>query len=73
MIAARPDGILCGEEDTAAVDVHLLRFLEQAGVHAQDYESARTTITQAADLLGVSAACLGHSIWLCMSGGGRTR
>ena len=61
--------ILCGEEETAAVDVHLLRFLEQAGVRAQDYESARTTITQAAGLLGVSVACLDHSIWMYMSRG----
>jgi hypothetical protein len=65
--------ILCGEDDTAAVDVHLLRFLGQAGVVAHDYEQARRVITGAASLLGVSAARLDHSIWLYMSKAGRTR
>lgn len=64
--------ILCGEEDTAAVDVHLLRFLERAGVETHDYEEARATIAQAASLLGVSAARLDHSIWTYMSRAGRT-
>ncbi len=36
--------ILCGEQDTAAVDVHLMRFLERAGVHVTSYEQARVVI-----------------------------
>jgi hypothetical protein len=64
--------ILCGEENTAAIDVHLLRFLEQAGVHPCDYDHAREVLTGAAELLGVSAACLDHSIWTHMSKAGRT-
>jgi hypothetical protein len=32
--------ILCGEQDTAAGDVHLARPLEQSGVHVSGYEQA---------------------------------
>ncbi|HEY5473615.1 MAG TPA: hypothetical protein VIK32_10540, partial [Candidatus Limnocylindrales bacterium] len=63
--------ILCGEQDTAAADVHLMRFLELAGAHVGDYEQARTVIAEAAPLLGVSAARLDHSIWTYMSKAGR--
>ena len=64
--------ILCGEQDAAAVDVHLTRFLEQAGVRVRDYEQARTVIAEAARLLSVTAARLDHSIWTYMSTAGRT-
>jgi len=64
--------ILCGEQDTAAVDVHLLRFLEQAGVQVSGYEQAREVIGEAAAELGISAARLDHSIWTYMSKAGRT-
>jgi hypothetical protein len=64
--------ILCGDQDTAAVDVHLMRFLEHAGVNACDYVQARTVIAEAAPLLGVSTARLDHSIWTYMSKAGRT-
>ena len=64
--------ILCGEENTAAVDVHLMRFLELAGAHVSDYEQAREVIAGAAAELGVSAARLDHSIWTYMSKAGRT-
>jgi hypothetical protein len=64
--------ILCGEQDTAAVDVHLMRFLELAGVQVRDYEHARGVIGETADVLGVSAARLDHSIWTYMSKAGRT-
>ena len=33
--------ILCGEQDTAAVDMHLTRFLEQAGVRVRLRAGAR--------------------------------
>jgi len=64
--------ILCGEQDTAAVDVHLMRFLEQAGVRVSGYEQAREVIAGAAAELGISAARLDHSIWTYMSKAGRT-
>ena len=64
--------ILCGEQDTVAVDVHLTRFIEQAGVRVASYEQARTVIAEAARLLGVTAARLDHSIWTYMSTAGRT-
>jgi len=64
--------ILCGEQDTAAVDVHLTRFLEQAGIRVAGYEQARDAIADAASELGVTAAQLDHSIWTYMSKVGRT-
>ena len=59
--------ILCGEQDTAAIDMHLTRFLEQAGVRVTSYEQAREVIAAAAAELEVSAAQLDHSIWTYMS------
>ncbi len=59
--------ILCGEQDTAAIDMHLTRFLEQAGVRVTSYEQAREVIAGAAEELGVSPARLDHSIWTYMS------
>jgi hypothetical protein len=64
--------ILCGEQDTAAIDMHLTRFLEQAGVRVTGYEQARAVIAGAAAELGVSAARLDHSIWTYASKAGRT-
>ncbi len=64
--------ILCGEEDTAAVDVHLVRFLERAGVTVRDYDHARRVVADTAPLLGVSTARLDHSIWTYMSKAGKT-
>jgi hypothetical protein len=64
--------ILCGEQDTAAIDMHLTRFLEQAGVRVTSYEQARAVIAGAAAELGVPAARLDHSIWTYMSKAGRT-
>ena len=64
--------ILCGEDGTAAIDVHLMRFLERASVKVRDYDHARQVVADAAPLLGVSAARLDHSIWTYMSKAGRT-
>jgi len=64
--------ILCGEKDTAAIDVHLMRFLERAGVKVRDYDHARQVVAEAAPLLGVFAARLDHSMWTYMSGAGKT-
>jgi hypothetical protein len=64
--------ILCGEQDTAAIDMHLTAFLERAGVRVTSYEQAREVIREAAAELGVPAAQLDHSIWTYMSKAGRT-
>ena len=64
--------ILCGEQDTAAIDMHLTRFLEQAGVRVTSYEQAREVISGAAAELGVPAAQLDHSIWTYMSKAAKT-
>jgi hypothetical protein len=64
--------ILCGEQDTAAIDMHLTAFLERAGVRVTSYEQAREVIREAAAELDVSAAQLDHSIWTYMSKAGRT-
>lgn len=64
--------ILCGEQDTAAIDLHLTAFLERAGVRVTSYEQAREVIREAAAELGVPAAQLDHSIWTHMSKAGRT-
>ena len=64
--------ILCGEQETAAVDIHLMRFLELAGVRVDGYEQAREVVAGAAAELAVSAARLDHSIWTYMSKAGRT-
>lgn len=64
--------ILCGEQDAAAIDVHLTRFLERAGVRVRDYAHAREVIAETAGLLGVPAAGLDHSIWTYMSKAGMT-
>jgi hypothetical protein len=64
--------ILCGERDTAAIDVHLLRFLKEAGLHTAGYDEARALVAGAAGELGVTASRLDHSIWTYMSKSGRT-
>jgi len=64
--------ILCGEQDTAAIDMHLTAFLERAGVRVTSYEQARQVIREAAAELGVPAAQLDHAIWTYMSKAGRT-
>lgn len=58
--------ILVGAQ-TVAVDMHLFAFLAEAGLPAHDYAEAHRIITGAADLLGVEAARLDHSIWRHMS------
>ena len=54
-----------GEE--IAVDRHLFRFLEVAGLECGDYGEAKKMIGQAADLLGVSKDAFDASIWKYMS------
>jgi len=60
------------EEDAAAVDVRLPRFLECLGVNVLDYDHARQIVADAASLLGVAAACLDHGILTYISRAGKT-
>ena len=64
--------ILCGRQDAAAIDLHLTRFLERAGVRVTSYEQAQAVVAGAAAELGVPAAQLDHSIWTYMSKAGKT-
>jgi hypothetical protein len=53
----------------AAMNRHLFRFLERAGIEVNsDYERGQEIVHQTADLMGVDRAYLDHSIWRYMSG-----
>ena len=52
---------------TVAVDVHLRRFLREAGVQATGYEAAKSVISEAAEILELDLAILDLSIWQYMS------
>jgi thermostable 8-oxoguanine DNA glycosylase len=54
--------ILVGAQ-TVAVDMHLFGFLEEAGVPTRAYAEAHRILRVAAELLGVEASKLDHSIW----------
>jgi len=58
--------LLLGRENVA-VDRHLYRFLEEAGLPTSNYGDAHALISAAAVLLGHSPSLLDHSIWLHMS------
>jgi hypothetical protein len=62
-------GILAGRDDVA-VDVHIMRFLREAGVVLANVEEAREIVCATADILGVRRSILDHSIWLFASGRG---
>jgi hypothetical protein len=48
---------------TVAVDMHLFGFLEEAGVPTRDYAEAHRILHEVAELLGIEASKLDHSIW----------
>ncbi|MCP4428163.1 MAG: hypothetical protein GY803_27055 [Chloroflexi bacterium] len=52
---------------TIAVDVHLFRFLEMAGLPVPHYDQAQQLYSEAAALLGWDTAVLDHSVWQYMS------
>ena len=54
--------ILVGAQ-TVAVDMHLFGFLEEAGVSTRDYAEAHRILREVAEVLGVEASKLDHSIW----------
>lgn len=60
-------GLLAGRTDVAAIDMHLNRFLRDAGISPVSYDQAQTIIIAAAEQLDVSPATLDHSIWQYMS------
>ncbi len=56
--------------DSVAVDRHVRRFAQKAGVFIDDYHGLRTIVCYAADLLGGSRRLFDHWIWRLMSGAG---
>ncbi|WP_429072188.1 hypothetical protein [Aeromonas veronii] len=52
---------------TCAIDRHLLKFLELAGLSHCSYTEAQSIINMTADTMGVDRALLDHSIWQYMS------
>jgi hypothetical protein len=53
--------------DCVAVDRHLRRFAKDAGVVVTDYESLRTILSCAADLLGIARRDFDFSVWRYVS------
>ena len=60
--------ILAGIQ-TNAIDRHLLKFLEEAGIQVSNYQEAQEIINLTADILGLDRAIFDHSIWKYMSNG----
>ena len=52
---------------TSAIDRHLLRFLEEAGIEAASYHEAQVIINEAANKLRISKMVMDHSIWKYIS------
>ncbi|KAA3664693.1 MAG: hypothetical protein DWQ04_04390 [Chloroflexi bacterium] len=53
---------------TSAIDIHLRRFIEQAGVVVTRYEAAQDVIRETAVLLKTDERTLDYSIWKYMAG-----
>ncbi|AGP36722.1 hypothetical protein BE04_43870 [Sorangium cellulosum] len=54
--------MLCGIR-TCAIDVHVLRFIEAAGVEVTGYADAKAVVSRAAELLRVDPATFDRGIW----------
>jgi hypothetical protein len=52
--------------DTIAVDRHIFKFVEMAGIPELDYNNTKLSVVFAADLLGISRKTLDVSIWKYM-------
>jgi predicted house-cleaning noncanonical NTP pyrophosphatase (MazG superfamily) len=52
---------------TSAIDRHIFKFLDEAGMPTQDYQEAQILIHMAADIVGVDYAVLDHNLWKYMS------
>jgi len=58
---------------TSAIDRHIFKFLEEAGMPTQDYQEAQKLVHAAADIIGVDYAVLDHNIWKYMSTSGKEK
>lgn len=54
--------------ETIAVDRHIIKFLNQAEVNFNNYQSAKRIVEFTADMLNVSRRDIDYSIWNYMSG-----
>jgi hypothetical protein len=61
-------GMMVGRA-TVAVDRHLIKFLQRAGVSTTSYAEAREILNEAADILGIDRRRFDQTIWHRMSGG----
>lgn len=52
--------------DTIAVDRHIFKFVEMAGIAELDYYNTKLSVVFAADLLDISRKTLDYSIWKYM-------
>jgi hypothetical protein len=52
---------------TSAIDRHLVKFLNQAGIKISNYEEAREIINNCAEKMQIDKTLLDHSIWKYMS------
>lgn len=52
---------------TSAIDRHLRKFLEEAGIEVTSYHEAQAIINEAANKLRINKLILDHSIWKYMS------
>lgn len=54
--------------ETIAVDRHIIKFLNQAEINFNNYQSAKRIVEYTADILNVSRRDIDYSIWNYMSG-----
>lgn len=59
--------MLCGMS-TTAIDRHIMRFLQDAGISPADYDEAHAIIERTAHLMGIGTSMLDSSIWTYMAG-----
>ncbi len=52
---------------TSAIDRHIFKFLEEAGISVQDYQAAQRLVHEAADIIGIDYSVLDHNLWQYMS------
>jgi hypothetical protein len=52
---------------TSAIDRHLVKFLNQAGIKISNYEEAREIINNCVEKMQIGKTLLDHSIWKYMS------
>jgi len=58
--------MLC-QGSTVAVDRHLTKFIEDAGLGTRGYVNARDLLNATALEMGIDPSALDYSIWLYMS------